>query len=159
MNPGGIRAGLTYAQSGSEGDGVVTYGEAFTVQPFTNYVDTMSLTGAQLDTILEQQFDNPSPGANRILSTSSSLTYSWSASAPKGDKVSNIEINGLAVDPAATYRVAENSFLASGGDNFTGFTAGTGLITGAVDLDALNDYLAAHSPVAPPALDRITLLP
>jgi 5'-nucleotidase len=159
MNPGGIRADLTYAQSGSEGDGVVTYGEAFTVQPFTNYVDTMTLTGAQLDTILEQQFDNPTPGSVRILSTSSSLTYSWSVSAPTGDKVSNIAINGVPVDPNATYRIAENSFLASGGDNFTGFTAGTDLITGAVDLDALNDYLAAHSPVAPPALNRITQLP
>jgi 5'-nucleotidase len=159
MNPGGIRADLTYAQSGSEGDGVVTYGEAFTVQPFTNYVDTMTLTGAQLDAVLEQQFDNPSPGAIRILSPSSSLTYSWSASAPTGSKVSDIKINGVPVDPAASYRVAENSFLASGGDNFTVFAQGTDLVTGEVDLDALNAYLAAHSPVAPPALDRITQIP
>jgi 5'-nucleotidase len=159
MNPGGIRADLTYAQSGSEGDGVVTYGEAFTVQPFTNYVDTMTLTGAQLDAVLEQQFDNPTPGAMRVLSPSSSLTYSWSASAPTGSKVSDIKINGVPVDPAASYRVAVNSFLASGGDNFTVFAQGTDVVTGEVDLDALNAYLAAHSPVAPPALERITQLP
>ena len=138
----------------------MTYGEAFTVQPFANNVDTMTLTGAQLDAHARAAVRQPAPGANRILlDLELPAPTPGAASAPMGDKVSNIAINGVAVDPAATYRVAENSFLATGGDNFTGFTAGTGLITGAVDLDALNAYLAAHSPVAPPALDRITLLP
>ena len=45
MNPGGIRADLTY-KGGAEGDGVVTYEEAFTVQPFNNYLVSMDLTGA-----------------------------------------------------------------------------------------------------------------
>jgi 5'-nucleotidase len=161
MNPGGVRADLTYpSSSAGEGDGVVTYAEAFTVQPFTNYVDTMSLTGADIEHILEQQFDNPSPGANRILSVSSNLHYAWNPSAPVGDRIdpASITINGTPLDLGATYRVAENSFLATGGDNFTGFTAGTDLVTGPVDLDALIDYFAAHSPVAPPPSDRISLV-
>jgi 5'-nucleotidase len=160
MNPGGIRGDFTYASSpAGEGDGVVTYSEAFTVQPFTNYVDTMSLTGAQIEHILEQQFGNPDPSQNRILQVSSNLHYSWNPAGPVGDKIdpASITINGTPIDLAATYRVAENSFLATGGDNFTGFTAGTGLITGPVDLDALIAYFAAHSPVAPPPADRISL--
>ena len=57
MNPGGVRADLTFASSpAGEGDGVVTYGEAFTVQPFGNSLVTMTLTGAQIDDVLEQQF-------------------------------------------------------------------------------------------------------
>ena len=57
MNSGGVRADLTYLSSAAgEGDGVVTYGEAFTVQPFGNALVTLTLTGAQIETILEQQF-------------------------------------------------------------------------------------------------------
>jgi 5'-nucleotidase len=160
MNPGGIRADLPYASSpAGEGDGVVTYSEAFTVQPFTNYVDTMTLTGAQIEHILEQQFGNPDPSSNRILSVSSNLHYTWNPAGPVGDKIdpASITIDGTPIDLAASYRVAENSFLATGGDNFTGFTAGTNLITGPVDLDALIAYFAAHSPVAPPPADRISI--
>ena len=73
MNPGGVRADLIYAGSpAGEGDGVVTYGELFTVQPFGNSLVTMTLTGAQIDRMLEQQFcglnspDNtPTPGSSR----------------------------------------------------------------------------------------------
>ena len=72
MNPGGIRADLTYAGSpAGEGDGNVTYGEMFTVQPFGNSMVTMSLTGAQIDTLLEQQFNGcGTQNANRILQVS-----------------------------------------------------------------------------------------
>ena len=57
MNPGGIRADLVYAQlAGGEAPGQVTYGEAFTVQPFNNLVTTQTFTGAQIKAVLEQQF-------------------------------------------------------------------------------------------------------
>ena len=55
MNPGGVRAPLTYAAKGSEGDGVVTYAEGFTVQPFSNTVNLQNFTGAQLVQILKEQ--------------------------------------------------------------------------------------------------------
>ncbi|MGW4521144.1 bifunctional metallophosphatase/5'-nucleotidase [Amycolatopsis sp. NPDC004378] len=157
-NPGGIRADLTYKSSDKgEGDGVVTYGEAFTVQPFSNIMQTITLTGANLKNVLEQQW---APGVNpKFLQISSSLHYSYSASAPQGSRVSNITVNGTPVDPAATFRVSVNNFLAAGGDGFTEFTKGTNLAGGPVDLDALVAYLGAHPNLAPPAADRITKLP
>ena len=150
-NPGGIRADLPFAP-----DGVVTYGEAFTVQPFGNIMQTVTLTGAQLKDVLEQQWQ---PGGARILQVSSTLHYSWSRAAPDGARVADLRIDGARVDPAATYRVSVNNFLAAGGDGFTGFTAGTEVTGGPVDLDALLAYLSATPGVAPPPADRITVVP
>jgi 5'-nucleotidase len=157
MNPGGIRADLTFASSpAGEGNGVVTYGEAFTVQPFGNSLVTMSLTGAQIDTLLEQQFDNPGVGQMRILQVSEGLTYTWNSAAPTGSKVSSIAIDGVPVDPATSYRVTVNSFLATGGDNFAILNAGIDRLGGDVDTDALEKYFATHSPVPPGPQNRIT---
>jgi 5'-nucleotidase len=157
MNPGGVRADLTYASSPiGEGDGVVTYGEAFTVQPFGNVMTTMTLTGAQIKAVLEQQWQ---PTVTRILQPSASLHYSWSQSAPTGSKVSGITINGTPIDPAASYRVSVNNFLADGGDGFTELRNGTNRTGGLVDIDAFVAYMQGHPNVAPPATDRITVLP
>lgn len=162
MNPGGIRADLTYPSgTAGEGDGVVTYSEAFTVQPFTNYLTTLTLTGAQIRTVLEQQFDNPQVGQSRILQVSKGFHYTWTASAPTGSKVdpASITINGVAVDPAAGYRVTVNNFLAGGGDGFTELAKGTSPLVGPIDIDSFVDFMATSSPVSPPALDRITRQP
>jgi 5'-nucleotidase len=158
-NPGGIRADLVYASSpAGEGDGVVTYGEAFAVQPFSNIMQTITMTGAQLDAVLEQQWQ-PRAGAPiiHILQISSTLHYTMTLANPIGDRVSNITVDGTPVDPAATYRVSVNNFLAAGGDGFTVFAQGTDLTGGPIDLDAFTTYLGAHSPVSPPPLNRITL--
>ncbi|MEV5413321.1 bifunctional metallophosphatase/5'-nucleotidase [Thermopolyspora sp. NPDC052614] len=156
MNPGGVRADFTFAQSGSEGDGVVTYGEAFTVQPFNNLMQVVTLTGAQLDALLEQQWQN-NGALVRILQPSSSLTYTMNLSQPIGNRVSDIKINGQPISDTASYRVAANNFLIGGGDGFTVFTQGTDLWSGPLDIDALVNYFAAHSPLSPPATNRITL--
>ncbi|MDA3642959.1 bifunctional metallophosphatase/5'-nucleotidase [Saccharopolyspora indica] len=156
-NPGGIRTDLVHASSpAGEGDGVVTYGEAYAVQPFGNVMQTLTLTGEQLKNVLEQQWQ---PESTRILQVSSTLRYSYSASAPVGSKVSAITVAGQPVDPAASYRVSVNNFLSAGGDGFTEFAKGTDLTGGPVDLDALVDYLAAHPDIAPPPADRITATP
>jgi 5'-nucleotidase len=163
MNPGGIRADLTFTSSpAAEGDGNVTYGEAFTVQPFGNSLVTMTLTGAQIDTLLEQQFIGcGTQTANRVLQVSNGFTYSWSLSAPICSKVdpSTIKINGVTIDPNADYRITVNSFLADGGDNFLVLKQGTNRLGGDVDIDALEKYFAAYSPVAPGPQNRITQLP
>ena len=125
------------------------------MQPFSNYVVSKTLTGAQIKAILELQFDNPNPGVTRC-SGVSGLTYSWSASAPKGSKISNIVVNGQPIDLARGYRVAGNNFLLEGGDNFTVFAQGTGTLYGGLDIEAFASYLEAHSPLAPPVLNRIT---
>jgi len=159
-NPGGIRTDLTYASSpAGEGDGVVTYGEAFAVQPFGNIMQTVTLTGAQLDAVLEQQDQTALGLGIRTLQLSDSLHYTWSTSASAGARVSNLTLNGVPVDPAASYRVSVNNFLAAGGDNFTVFAQGTNLTGGPIDLDAFTAYLTANSPLSPPPLDRITLVP
>jgi 5'-nucleotidase len=162
MNPGGIRADLTYAGSpAGEGDGNVTYGESFTVQPFGNNLVTVTMTGAQIDTLLEQQFVGCGQTSNRILQVSNGFTYSWSSSAPACNKVdpTSIKLNGVTLDPAGSYRVTMNSFLADGGDGFSTFTLGTDRLGGAVDTDALEAYFAVFSPVAPGPMNRITVLP
>ena len=157
-NPGGIRADLTYASSlVGEGDGVVTYGEAFSVQPFSNYMVIMDLTGAQLKDVLEQQ-----QFTSRMLQISNGFTFSFSQSAPTGSKISDMALNGVPIDMNATYRVAVNNFLAGGGDGFTGFTVGTNQVIGAFDIDAFVAYLKTStqsSPIQPGPQNRITALP
>ena len=156
-NPGGIRADLVYAgSSAGEGDGVVTYGEAFTVQPFANIMQTITLTGAQLKAVLEQQWQG---GVTKVLQISSTLHYSYSASAPEGSKVSDITVAGAPVDATTSYRVSVNNFLAAGGDGFTVFAQGADLVGGPVDLDAFTAYLTAHPNLSPPPADRVSPIP
>ncbi|MGC3002390.1 bifunctional metallophosphatase/5'-nucleotidase [Streptomyces sp. G35A] len=164
MNPGGIRAPLTYAAKAGEGDGVVTYAEGFTVQPFANTVNLQDITGAQLVQVLKEQVSGPNEAAPKILQVSSGLTYTLDLTKTGADRVvtASIRLNGEAVDPAATYRVATNSFLAGGGDGFPTLGQGTNDLVGDDDLTALEQYLTANSsaadPIAPPKADRITIL-
>ncbi|MGW0411128.1 bifunctional metallophosphatase/5'-nucleotidase [Streptomyces collinus] len=163
MNPGGVRAGLTYAAKGAEGDGVVTYAEGFTVQPFANTVNLQDFTGAQLVQVLREQVSGANAAAPKILQPSANLTYTLDLTKSGADRVvtDSIRVNGAPVDPSATYRIATNSFLAGGGDGFPTLGAGTGDLVGADDLTALEKYLTANStpsaPIAPPATNRITI--
>ena len=158
MNPGGVRnPGLLHAASAAEGDGNVTYGEAFTVQPFGNSLVTMTLSAQQIKDLLEQQF----PGcrgqtAQRILLPSAGFKYQWNAALGCDQRVSDVRLvnantavtdqivsaAGAVLQPSKTYRVTVNSFLA-GGDGFTTLVQGGAPLGGAQDLDALADYLAA----------------
>ncbi|MFE7893355.1 bifunctional metallophosphatase/5'-nucleotidase [Streptomyces sp. NPDC057412] len=164
MNPGGIRAPLTYAASGAEGDGVVTYAEGFTVQPFSNTVNLQTLTGAQLVQVLKEQVSGSNEAAPKILQVSAGLTYTLDLTKSGADRVvtDSIKLNGAAIDPAATYRVAMNNFLAGGGDGFTTLGQGTDPLVGTDDLTVLQKYLTDNStpasPIAPPAADRITVV-
>jgi 5'-nucleotidase len=158
MNPGGIRASLSYAFSpGGEAPGDVTYGECFTVQPFNNLIVTQTLTGAQLKDVLEQQFVGVAGQlSTKILQVSAGFTYTYSASAAGGSKVSNLALNGTPIDPAVSYRVTTNDFLANGGDGFANLKSGTNRTTApGFDVDALVAHLGT-GPIAPGAADRIT---
>ncbi|HEY1365678.1 MAG TPA: bifunctional metallophosphatase/5'-nucleotidase [Gaiellaceae bacterium] len=159
MNPGGIRSDLSFAASaGGELPGQITYNEVFTVQPFNNVMTVKTMTGSQIYRLLEQQFDNPSAGQLRILQVSNGFTYSYNASHAAGSRVlaGTVRINGTPVDPLASYRVAMNNFLASGGDGFGVFNEGTDPLGGEIDIDALVNYLLKNSPVAPGPQNRIT---
>jgi 5'-nucleotidase len=130
MNPGGIRANIE--------QGEVTWGELYNVQPFSNQLVKMTLTGEQIRKLLNQQWQS---NQTRMLQISG-LTYTWDASKPIGDKVVDIYLpNGAKLDPNAEYTVTVNSFLADGGDNFTVLKEGKNREVGPVDLDALIHYI------------------
>jgi 5'-nucleotidase len=159
MNPGGIRASLIHgASTGGEAPGQVTYGEAFTVQPFNNLVVTQALTGQQIKDVLEQQFVGfGGQTTQRILQVSAGFTYSYDASAAAGSRVTAMALSGTPIDLTATYRVTTNDFLANGGDGFTNLTRGTGRVTApGFDVDALTAYLGGGTPIAPGPQNRIT---
>ncbi|WP_371498551.1 bifunctional metallophosphatase/5'-nucleotidase [Kitasatospora sp. NBC_00374] len=164
MNPGGIRSDLVFKASGAEGDGVVTYGEAFTVQPFTNMMQVKTLTGAQIVQLLQQQVSGPNEAAPKILQNSAGFTYTLDMTKTGAARVlvDSVKLNGTAIDPAASYRVAANEFLAGGGDGFPAFAAGTDKLVGASDLDLFAAYLGANSkagsPLKVPAQDRIKII-
>jgi 5'-nucleotidase len=161
MNPGGIRADLRVADisSGGEAPGQVTYGEAFTVQPFGNSLVTKTMTGDMIRRLLEQQF--PGCGGQttqRILQVSASFRYEQSPGAATcTDRIGRIWVGGVEMTPTDSFRVTMNSFLAAGGDGFTVFNEGTDALGGAQDIDALVAAFGAAEPagIAVPALDRI----
>lgn len=154
MNPGGVRADLAPAADGS-----VTYGQLFSVQPFGNSLVVKTMTGAQIRALLEQQFDS---GANtvaspRVLLPSKGFSYGYALSAPAGSRITGMALNGIPLIDGTTYRVTMNSFLATGGDNFTVFNQGTNTLGGDQDVDALEAYIKANDPLVPPATNRIAV--
>jgi len=147
MNPGGIRANFN--------EGPVTHGEAFAVQPFSNIVTTMDLTGAQIETMLEQQFTVSATGALRrsptVLLPSTGFSYTWNGAGPAGNRVdpATMKLGTATIVPTQTYRVVVNNFLATGGDDFPILREGTSRVTGDDDLVVLEAYLGSHNPYTP----------
>ena len=163
MNPGGVRADFT-------GDAIVTYEEAFTVQPFNNLVATQTYTGAQLLDVLKDQWCGTN-SAPTVLLPSSTIHYTFNQAvatsilgtpcASAANPVSGVTIGGVALNPTASYRITTNNFLADGGDDFQSLRLGTDRTTlSDFDIDSLVRYLAPSlqpggSAIGPPALDRI----
>jgi 5'-nucleotidase len=165
MNPGGIRTAL---QENAAGE--VTYGAAFAVQPFNNFVSSQTLTGAQIHAVLNEQWNGANQARPNILQVAG-LTYSYDASIAAdpadldavvpGTLMVDRDLDGTGdepVVPTEAYRVVLNNFIADGGDNFPTFTQGTDRFIGGLDIDALADHLAASSPYAPTPTSRITVV-
>ena len=163
MNPGGIRADLrtTDISSGGEAVGEVTYGEAFTVQPFGNSLVTKTMTGDMIRRLLQQQFQGcggTAPATGRFLQISYTFKYEQApAAATCAGKIGRMWVDGVAVAPADSFRVTMNNFLAAGGDGFTVFNEGTNAVGGAQDIDAFVAAFKAAEPagIAVPPLNRI----
>jgi len=162
MNPGGIRADLSYLKTAPElTDGIVRYEEAFTVQPFNNYLVSMDLTGAGIWSLLEQQWSS-----GKILQVSNGLHYTVRG-AGTARTVTALSIQDpvtksylpVVNDGSTTYRIVTNNFLSDGGDNFLAFKNGTNKYFGGLDIDAFAKYLPTVSPYSPLPLNRITRLP
>jgi 5'-nucleotidase len=148
-NPGGIRSDVTRRE-----DGAVSYGDVFAAQPFRNQLVTMTLTGQQIKQALEQQWTDPK--RPRILQVSRGFGYTWDNSKGDGERIlaESMTLNGRPIEPAATYRVTVNNYLAVGGDGFFALT-GTDQLTGIYDVDALYAYFRANSPISPGQPGRI----
>ena len=165
MNPGGIRGDMrrTDISSGGEALGEVTYGEAFTVQPFGNSLVTKTMTGDMIRRLLQQQFVGCSANTSvRILQVSASFRYEQDAAAPTcAGKIGRMFINGNEVAPGDSFRITMNNFLATGGDGFTVFNEGTEPLGGAQDIDALVAAFAAAEPagIAVPLPTRMVPIP
>ena len=144
-NQGGIRADLIPAANGD-----VTYGQIFAVQPFGNDLVVLTLTGAQLKALLEQEFDSGknTPDKPTMLLPSVGFAYSYDARRGSGQRIVDMRLNGKSIDPAANYRIAIGSFLVTGGDGFTIFKQGRDVTDLGVDLDATEAYLRSN-PKAP----------
>ena len=146
MNAGGVRADFRYAASGTEGDGVLTSGEAYTVQPFGNEMAYTTLTGAELRTLLSQQWQ---PGSSRpvlTLGLSSNVDVLTEASTPGGSAapvIREIRVDGEPLADEDTVVVASNSFLLTGGDGYTVFKDKPSTNTGVLDRDVTSAYLAS----------------
>lgn len=172
MNAGGVRnPGFVYSQiSGSEAPGEITYGEAFTVQPFGNSLVTMTLTTQQIKDALEQQFAGcMGQTATRVMLPSVGFSYTWNGDSPPCSRIVNVKwnaggsteqlvTNGVVRNPTKTFRVTVNNFLATGGDGFTVFKGGKDLLGGAQDIDALVDFMGAFKKPNPPYDPKSPLL-
>src|SRR6202022_2280903 len=141
-NPGGIRTDVPKKE-----DGAVTYADVFASQPFRNQLVTLTLTGAQIKNMLEQQWLDPK--RPRILQVSKGFNYTWDGAKPYGDRVvaDRMSLNGQRIEPAQNYRVTVNNYLAVGGDGFTVLKEGTAQQFGIYDVDALYAYFQANSPI------------
>ena len=153
MNPGGIRSDLIAAnQTHQEAVGDVTYQEAFTVQPFNNFLVSMTLTGQQIYDLLAEQTTSPAGARRYVLQVSEGFSYRLGTT---GAVDGSVTLDGTPIDKTASYRVVTNNFLSDGGDSFPTFTKGTGKYVGGLDIDAFANYLTASSPYTPGPLDRI----
>ena len=151
INTGGARTDLV-----PRSDGSITYGDIFAIEPFGNTLVVRTYTGAQLKTLLEQQFETVNGrGALRpsTLVPSANFHFAFDLSRPQGSRIVAMMLDGKPIDPAGRYRISINNFLASGGDGYTVLTDGTDTFDAGLDLDALEAWLATNPKV--PVLGRI----
>lgn len=149
-NRGSLRAPIIPDETGG-----VSYGALFKTQPFQNDLVVMNLTGAEIKSVLEQQWTAEAEGRfSRIMGVSKGFSYVWDAAKPIGSRVvpGSMKLNGAPVRLDLEYRVVANSFVAAGAEGFTVFRDGRDRQVSVLDLDALVEYLGANSPYQPSAL-------
>jgi 5'-nucleotidase len=152
LNASGVRVSLP--------SGDIKYADAFQMMPFGNNLVVMTLTGAQLKAVVEQQYGGALPPTGQrphALAASAGLTYAVDMRRAPGSRVSDILLDSGPIDRAARYRVVVNNYLASGGDGLTAFTAGTNITDMSIlDLDALVAWIAGGQ--TPPTPNRIRII-
>ena len=168
INGGGVRdVGFTFPSSAAaEGDGNVTYREAFTVQPFGNNLVTISLSTLDVKNFLEEQFAGclgQGATTTRFALPSAGFKYAWDGAKACGSRISSVTVRsgsttetlvdaaGVVQNPAKTYRITVNNFMADGGDGYSTLVKGTNRLGGGQDIDALTAYMNANFKAPKPA--------
>ena len=150
-NAGGLRADITLPTTATL-PYTITWGDTFNVLPFANTLFLMDLSGAQV-----QQLLNQAASLYKGIMPSGGITWDWynncNCTPAQFWGAFNVKVGGQPLDPARTYRVVTNNFLATGtGDGFVTFGQGTNRWDTYYDMQvALNEYIAqyntAHGPI------------
>ena len=143
-NSGGIRADLTV-----EPGRTVTLSDLFAIQPFSNDLIAMTITGAQLQELIRRQLPKR-PGA-ATLQVSANLNYQWSQAEGADAKLESVTVDGKPLDLTRDYRVVVNNFMADGGNDLNIFKQGRDRMTVGPDIDAFEEWLRDN----PKAVDQI----
>ncbi|MCK6076693.1 5'-nucleotidase C-terminal domain-containing protein [Paenibacillus silvae] len=135
MNPGGIRADLP------KGD--VTFADLAKIQPFGNTLVKLELTGAQVKTLLQQQWGTNADGTpNTKTLQIAGLKYTADFSKPVAERVTSLSLeDGTPVDPNKSYTAVVNNFMAAGGDNYKVLLDAKSSLAGPIDLDVFYKYM------------------
>ncbi len=170
-NSGGLRADLTCPATDNPSDFCppftpspypITRGQVLAVLPFGNVVFTVNINGAELKTMLENGI-SAMPAANGRFPQVSGLCFTYDISAPAGSRVTGAvrqaadgSCTGAAVDltAASTYRIAENDFMATGGDGYPNLYS-RGTTQNLMD-QVLADYITGVTPISPALQGRVT---
>ena len=131
--------------------GDITYGQLYTVLPFTNVVLNIDLTGAELRAV----FEAASGSAGRLHVGGARFAYKFTN--PAGRRLLSATVGGQPIDDARVYHVATIDYLYGGGDGHTEFKLGTNVIYGDIEVDAVAAYMTAHSPLDPKVDGRIAV--
>lgn len=172
-NGGGLRDSLpaagytpqdTTLDRSAPGPYDLVVGDVYTVLPFGNQVVTRSVTGAQLWAAMENGVSAIIPatctGTDGRFPQISGFRFSFSCSAPAGSRVRAMTLTDGTPIPnssTATYTMATNDFVNTGGDGYTVFADGQG-VSRDLMANVLLEYLRANAPVSPVLDGRITKL-
>jgi 5'-nucleotidase/UDP-sugar diphosphatase len=149
QNSGGIRASIDA--------GEVTMGEVLTVLPFQNTLSTFQVTGATMIAALENGVSQIEEGAGRFPQVSG-MSYVVDASQPAGSRISDVMVDGSAIEMDTVYGVVSNNYVRNGGDGYKMFRDAENAYDFGPDLaDVTAEYLAANAPYKPFTDGRITL--
>ena len=147
QNSGGIRADLP--------EGNLTLRNMYELAPFGNTIYTLNLTGAQIKNILEKSVS----GKFGMLQVSG-LKFKYDANKDAGQRVVEITVGNDPINPKKYYKVATNSFVATGGDDYNIFKQGKNIHdTGIIDREVELSYLRSHSPIVAKKEGRIVAVP
>jgi 5'-nucleotidase len=129
----------------------VTRRAVFEILPFENSISVVTLTGAELIDLFRRAVEGTAHSGLEVSGAVIELR-----SDPEGNRtVQAVKVDGKPVDPGASYRVAMNSFMASGGDAYLSRDTGSKRQDDPMLMyEMLEQHFAKHREVTPSLDDR-----